>query len=103
MSVTTRPVDWALVNTETQEVLRTSSNDLMLRGIAAIMAKAKADLGGDGTVYVVQEMRRSTMGDSLYTQAIDVRWREAQRRQNHVRIERELGAVRMSKQPLAWY
>jgi hypothetical protein len=77
-----RSVDYALVNTETNEVLRTSTFESVLDRIAGHMTKSAQDLGRTNvTNYVVMEMRRATMGNVLYDKALEVRWQEAQRRQ----------------------
>jgi len=90
-----RAVDFALVNTETFEVLRTSTNELVLQAIADTMRTLAKQLGNNGDCYRVMEMRRAEMGDSLYEQAIDVRWRESQRRTAHMR-ERPLAPLPIS-------
>ena len=75
-----RPVDWALVNTETMDVLRTNTHEGVLNAICDHMRTQTISLGGNPDRYRVMEMRRAEMGDALYERAIDVRWQEAQRR-----------------------
>lgn len=75
-----RPVDWALVNTETLDVLRTNTQRGVLDAICDHMKAHTIALGGNPDRYRVMEMRRAEMGDVLYERAIDVRWQEAQRR-----------------------
>lgn len=75
-----RSVDWALINTETLDVLRTASSQGVLETICDHMRSQTLALGGNPDRYRVMEMRRAEMGDVLYERAIDVRWQEAQRR-----------------------
>ena len=75
-----RTVDYALVNTDTNEVLRTSPLGYVLESIAGSMRSQARQLGRkDVSNYIVMEMRRSVMGNVLYDQALEVRWREGQR------------------------
>lgn len=73
--IPTRKVDWALVNTETFDVLRTSPHQHVLESICNSMRAQARALGGNPDRYRVMEMRRAEMGDTLYEQALDVRWR----------------------------
>lgn len=76
MSGPHRNVDWALVNTETFDVLRTSSNQLVLEAIRDQLIATAQRRGHNADCYRVMEMRRAEMGDSLYERAIDTRWRQ---------------------------
>lgn len=91
-------VDFALVNEETHEVLRTSPDMFTLIAIARRMEAQREALGGVGIVYIVKPMRRAEMGDAMYAQALDVRWRQIQRRTPAIRAERELAHRRLSLQ-----
>lgn len=93
---TLRPVDWALVNTETLDVLRTSTCESTLTAICNIMRAETLSLNGNPDRYRVMEMRRAEMGDALYERAIDARWRESQRRISNIRATRDIGSLRMS-------
>jgi hypothetical protein len=75
-----RAVDWALVNTETMDVLRTATNEHVLSAICDHMRSHTISLGGNPDRYRVMEMRRAEMGDALYERAIDIRWQQYQRR-----------------------